>query len=168
MTRRRFAREGRGFFAVGIYHPKAEVNTGSLWRSASLFGAAFVFTVGRRYKRQASDTPGTPSHTPLLHFADLDDLVEHLPHSCPLVGAELDPRASELSRFVHPERAAYLLGAEDHGLPQAVLGRCHRLVQIETARPESMNVACAGTVLLHHRLISAASMAAAPLDRSAP
>jgi tRNA G18 (ribose-2'-O)-methylase SpoU len=155
VTRRQFAREGRGFFAVGIWHPKSEVNVGSLWRSASLFGAAYVFTVGRRYRRQASDTPGTPARTPLLHFTDLDDLVEHLPYSCPLVGAELAMGAVPLSGFVHPERAAYLLGAEDHGLPEKVLERCHRLVQIETARPESMNVACAGTVLLHHRHVSA-------------
>jgi tRNA G18 (ribose-2'-O)-methylase SpoU len=159
VTRRSFAREGRGYFAIGIWHPKHEVNVGSLWRSASLFGAAYVFTLGRRYARQASDTPRTPLHVPLLHFGDVEDLVAHLPHSCPLVGVELDPRAQDLDGFTHPERAAYLLGAEDHGLPLAVLDRCHYLVQVETAAPESMNVACAGSILLHARHVSMARKA---------
>jgi tRNA G18 (ribose-2'-O)-methylase SpoU len=161
MTRRQFASEGRGFHAVGIWHPKAEVNTGSLWRSASLFGAAFTFTVGRRYgRRQASDTPNVRAGTPLFHYRDIDDLIEHLPHSCPLVGVELDPRAAPLSAFTHPVRACYLLGAEDHGLPVAVLDRCHQLVQVESAVPQSMNVACAGSVLLHDRYAKAARTAA--------
>ncbi len=155
MTRRSFARNGRGFSAIGIYHPRTADNVGSLWRSASLYGAAFVFTVGRRYVKQASDTPHTTMHTPLFHYVDLDDIMEHLPHSCPLIGVELDPRATMLSRFTHPERGAYLLGAEDHGLPPAVLDRCHRLVQIETPAPQSMNVACAGAVLLWHRHMAA-------------
>ena len=162
MTRRSFARADRGFFTAGIWHPKHEVNVGSLWRSATLYGAAYVYTIGRRYKPQASDTPNTPDLIPLLHFADIDDLVTHLPHSCPLVGVELDPRAEQLAAFAHPPRAAYLLGAEDHGLPLRVLDRCHRLVQVETALPESMNVACAGSVLLWHRYAMAARPVNAP------
>lgn len=141
----------RGYFGVACYRPKTGANVGSLWRSATLFGAAFLATVGRRYVRQASDTEKAANHTPLLHFADLDDLIEHLPHSCPLVGVELDPRATPLPRFAHPERALYLLGAEDDGLPPAVLDRCHHLVQIPTAIPRSMNVACAGSVLMSDR-----------------
>lgn len=141
----------RGYFGVAVYRPKTANNVGSLWRSANLYGAAFLGTVGRRYQRQASDTMRSPSSTPLIHYSDLDDLIEHLPHSCPLVGVELDPRAVELPRFAHPDRALYLLGAEDDGLPPAVLDRCHFLVSIPTALPQSMNVACAGSVLLAHR-----------------
>ena len=141
----------RGYFAVGIYHPKTPQNVGTLWRSASLFGAAFVFTVGARYQRQASDTCNTPAHTPMFHFACINDLHAHPPHLCPLVGVELDPRARPLRHFNHFERSAYLLGAEDHGLPPAVLDRCHAIVQIETAADWSMNVAAAGTVLLYDR-----------------
>lgn len=136
---------------MACYRPKTGANVGSLWRSATLFGAAFLATVGRRYVRQASDTEKAANHTPLLHFADLDDLIEHLPHSCPLVGVELDPRATPLPRFAHPERALYLLGAEDHGLPPAILDRCHHVVQIPTLLPRSMNVACAGSVVMASR-----------------
>lgn len=155
MVSRGSARAGRGFFAVGIYHPKRETNVGSLLRTAFVYGAALVFTVGARYRRQASDTPNTPAHLPLIHCATLDDLVEHLPHGCPLVGVEMDASAHMLAGYVHAARAAYLFGAEDHGLPPDALKRCHELVQIESLRPESLNVACAGTVLLHDRHVKA-------------
>lgn len=144
---------GRGYFGVGVWHPKREVNVGTLWRSAHLMGAAFCFTVGRRYKeRQAGDTTNARLSLPLFHFDDLDSLA--LPHGAPLVGVELDPRAVPLGRFTHPDRAVYLLGAEDHGLPVDVLDRCHRIVQVESVQPWSMNVAVAGSILLHHRLTS--------------
>lgn len=146
----------RGYFGIGIVNGKTEANIGSLWRAATLYDASFVFTVGRRYKRQASDTPNTPRHTPLFEFQTFDDLLAHLPYGCPLVGVELDPRAVPLTEFRHPERACYLLGAEDHGLPVAVLDRCHMLVQIESALPASMNVACAGSLLLHNRFTAPA------------
>lgn len=147
----------RGYFAVGVYHPKREVNVGSLWRTAHLYGAAFVFTVGQRYQPQSSDTPKTPRHTPLFHFADMDDLREHLPHAAPLVGVELDDRSEPLATFEHPERAVYLMGAEDHGLPPSVLAACHHVVQIETPMPQSMNVAVAGSLVVHDRYRKAAA-----------
>lgn len=143
---------GRGFFAIGIAGGKTPANLGTLWRTATLYDAAFVFTVGRRYRGdQACDTPKTPRHIPLFHYADVTDLVEHLPRGCPLVGVELDPRAVSLSGYEHPERAVYLLGAEDNGLSVAQRDRCHDLVQIETARSFSMNVAVAGSIVLHSR-----------------
>lgn len=149
--RRGVAAPGRGYFAVGIYHPKRELNVGGLLRSAGLYQAAMVFTVGRRYERQASDTMNVPAHVPLLHFVDVDDLAAHLPFGCRLAGVELDPRARMLSEYVHPERVAYLLGAEDHGLPEGVRARCHELVQIETPVPYSMNVASAASVVIYAR-----------------
>lgn len=42
-------------FGIGVYHPKHEINIGTLIRSAYIFGANYVFTVGRRYKRQSSE-----------------------------------------------------------------------------------------------------------------
>jgi tRNA G18 (ribose-2'-O)-methylase SpoU len=139
----------RGFFAVGVYHPKNGVNIGTLWRTADIMGAAFVFTVGRRYKEQASDTRKTPRHTPLFHFADVEDLRAHLPESCILVGVELADRAQNIRAFSHPERACYLLGAEDNGIPELVQGRCHRLLKLDGE--ESMNVSVAGSIVVYHR-----------------
>jgi tRNA G18 (ribose-2'-O)-methylase SpoU len=142
----------RGYFGVAVYHPKIEVNIGSLWRSASAFGASYLATIGRRYQtRQAGDTTDATAHIPLLHFQTMDDLLDHLPRGCPLVGVELDPRATELSSYHHRDRALYLFGAEDRGLPSFVLDQCHDLVQIPTKTPWSINLACAGSVVLGHR-----------------
>lgn len=141
----------RGYFGVGIYHGKAEVNMGTLWRTARLYDASFIFTVGKRYQMQASDTPKVRYHTPLFHFATVEDLKAHLPWAAPLVGVELDPRAVSLPEFTHPERAVYLLGAEDHGLPQDVIDQCHALVTIPSIEPQSMNVAVAGSLVIYDR-----------------
>jgi tRNA G18 (ribose-2'-O)-methylase SpoU len=142
----------RGFFAIGVYHPKTEQNIGTLMRSAYLYDAAYVFTIGRRYKRQASDTPNTSLHIPMFHYDTFDDFARGgLPYGAPLIGVELDDRSESLVSFAHPERAIYLLGAEDHGLPRGVIDRCHAIVQIPTPRPQSMNVATAGAVILHDR-----------------
>lgn len=151
----------RGFFGIAVYRAKHEVNVGTLWRSASSYGAAMVATVGERYQRQSSDTTKAWRHTPLVHYRDIDDLIEHLPHACPLVGVELDPRANLLTQYAHPDRALYLLGAEDHGLPVAVLDRCHQVVQIPSPQPWSLNVAVAGSLIMHDRFVKASHVAEA-------
>lgn len=148
---KRSARHGRGFFGVAVWQPKTESNIGTLWRSAFLYDAAFIATVGARYERQSSDTPGTANHIPLQHYSDLDDLVAHLPHSCPLIGVELAESAVPLPAFPHPQRALYLLGAEDKGLPAKVMARCHQVVQIPGVRDWSMNVAVAGAIVMYDR-----------------
>lgn len=147
----------RGYFAIGVYRPKREVNIGSLWRTGHLYGAAFIFTVGARYQRQSSDTLKTPLHTPLMHFDDIDALHSGLPHGAPLIGVELDETSIALPSFSHPQQAVYLLGAEDQGLPQRVMDKCHALVQIPTVQPQSMNVAVAGSIVLYDRAVKAAA-----------
>jgi tRNA G18 (ribose-2'-O)-methylase SpoU len=140
----------RGYFGIGIYRSKTPVNVGTLWRSAYQLGAAFIFTVGKRYSQQASDTVKAWRHIPLLDFVSIDELVDGLPYSCPLVGVEMGGKP--LSGFTHPERAVYLLGAEDHGLPDAVLNRCQHIVSLEAARTESFNVAVAGSLVMYDRM----------------
>lgn len=145
----------RGYFGIGVYHPKKEQNIGTLMRSAYCFGADFAFTLGRRYDRQASDTPDAARHLPLYHYADIDDLVKHLPQGCPLIGVELADDATPLNRFDHPERACYLLGAEDYGLSSAVLSRCADVLVIPHASP-CLNVAVAGSLVLYDRSVKRA------------
>lgn len=141
----------RGYFGVGIYHPKFDCNTGTLWRTAHSFGASFAFTIGPRYRRQASDTTDFRGSTPFFEFTDFESSLRLLPYSCLLVGIELDPRARKLEAFAHPERALYLLGAEDHGLPEAVREKCHLLV--ECPGKLCLNVAVAGSLVLYDRLV---------------
>lgn len=151
MTTRRSMRRGRGYSGIAIYHPKSEINVGTLWRTAFLYDAAFIATIGHRYHKQASDTPGTSNHIPLFSYASFDEFYDNLPHDCQLVGVELDDTAVSLTEFNHPQRSVYLLGAEDHGIPGKILDRCHRKVMIPTVREFSMNVSVAGSLVLFDR-----------------
>lgn len=142
----------RGYFGIGVYHSKTEENIGTLWRHARLYGADFIFTIGRRYKRQASDTSNTQLHIPLYNYTDYQDFVDHLPYGCPVVCVELSERAVSLPEANHPERAVYLLGAEDHGLPDDVMAG-KQVIQIPAAEPQSMNVAVSGTLVMYDRFV---------------
>lgn len=140
----------RGYFEVGIYHGKTPSNVGTLWRSAYQLGASGIFTIGRRYPKQASDTVQAYRHVPLRNFADFDAFHDALPYDCPLVAVEMG--GTPLPHFQHPERAIYLLGAEDHGLPPDVLARCHRRVSLPSVRTNSYNVAVAGSLVMFDRM----------------
>ena len=138
----------RGYFGVGIYHTKTEVNVGTLYRSAYQLGAAFVFTIGRRYKPKASDTYKTTRHIPLYHYKDFNQFQENRPVGAELVGIEMAERAQHIPGFVHPQRAIYLLGAEDHGLPPEISSKCQHLVMLNGG---SFNVAVAGSIVMYDR-----------------
>lgn len=139
----------RGFYGVAVYHPKTKANIGTLWRSADLLEADFFCTVGRRYQRQASDTMKSYRHVPLFEFDAFEDFYNHMPKDCRLVAVELTDDAIELERFEHPERAIYLMGAEDYGLPPEILKKCHMKVKLRGRK--SMNMAVAGSIVLYDR-----------------
>jgi tRNA G18 (ribose-2'-O)-methylase SpoU len=139
-----------GYFGIGILHAKTEVNVGTLWRSAAILGASFIFTIGRRYKKQASDTLEAWRHIPLFHYDTFDQFYENLPHDCQLIGVELDPTSVPVAEFKHPKRAVYLLGAEDNGLTREAIDRSHKLVQLPGEH--CLNVAVAGSLIMYDRL----------------
>jgi tRNA G18 (ribose-2'-O)-methylase SpoU len=143
----------RGHFGIGIFHTKTFQNIGTLWRSAHCFGAAYIFTIGHRYPpKQSSDTMKTERHIPLYNYADMDDLVSHLPFGTRIVGIELLPESRALGAYAHPAQACYLLGAEDNGLSDDAVSRCHDLIQIEGSS-RCLNVAVAGSIVMHHRIL---------------
>ncbi len=140
----------RGFFGIGLYHPKTEENIGTLWRHAHLYGADFIYTIGRRYKPQCTDTRKVYRHIPLYHYLDYQEFHNHLPYGARMVCIELDDKAQPLPEVHHPQQAVYLLGAEDHGLPQDIL-LGHQTIQIPSLEAQSMNVAVAGTLVMYDR-----------------
>ena len=139
----------RGFFEIGIYRGKTPANVGTLWRSAYQMGAAGIFTVGKRYPTQASDTTQAWRHLPSREFDSFDTFFDGLPYSTRIVAIEMGGRP--LGTFPHPERAVYLLGAEDHGIPEGVLARCHHVVSLPAIRSASYNVAVAGSLVMFDR-----------------
>lgn len=139
----------RGFFEIGIIRGKTPENVGTLWRSASQMGASGIFTIGKRYSHQASDTVKAYRNIPSREYETLEAFMAALPHSCPLIGVEMGGRP--LPGFTHPERAVYLLGAEDGGIPKAALDRCHQIVSLPSVRTASYNVAVAGSLVMYDR-----------------
>lgn len=140
-----------GYFEIGIFHGKTPANVGTLWRSAYQMGAAGIFTVGRRYPKQASDTVQAYRHIPLREFASHAEFLASLPYDCPVVGIEMGGRP--LAKFTHPERAIYLLGAEDSGLSKAAIERCHDIVSLPSIRVNSYNVSVAGSLVMYDRMV---------------
>lgn len=140
----------RGYYGIGIYHGKNVENLGTLWRTAFNLGADFIFTIGRRYQKQCSDTVKAFKHIPLYNYDSYEDFYKHTPYDCPIVGVELDENAHDLKNYVHPERCIYLLGAEDHGIPPEVLKKCRDVVMIDSQF--CMNVAVTGAIVMYDRM----------------
>ena len=138
-----------GYCAMGVFRGKTHHNMGTLWRSAYILGASYIFTVEGKYKKQASDVTRTWSRIPLFNYKTFEDLLRTIPHDCRLVGVEIDDRAEMLHEFEHPKRAIYLLGAEDSGLPDFVLEKCHMVVKLPGN--SSLNVGVTGSIVLHDR-----------------
>jgi tRNA G18 (ribose-2'-O)-methylase SpoU len=145
----------RGYFGIGIQGGKSPENLGGLWRSAHAFGAAFIFTIGCRYseRRQPADVSDSQRHIPLFQYPDIESFLAVRPVRSELVAVECgqgDP--IPLPCLQHPERAIYVLGAEDHGIHPFLLDACDRQVSI----PGSicLNVATAGSIVLYDRVAS--------------
>lgn len=139
-----------GYFAIGVFRGKTEHNIGTLWRSAFILGASYIFTVEKKYKKQTSDVVKAWSRIPLFHYRNFEDLLKNIPHDCRLVGIELTDDAKLLHTFDHPKRAIYLLGAEDEGLPKEILEKCHYVIKLPGN--SSLNVGVTGSIVLHDRI----------------
>ena len=141
----------RGYFGIGIYNPKREVNIGTLWRSAFSLGASHIFSIGNRIKPQSSDTVKAWKHIPYFRYKTSEEFLKYgIPKDCQLIGIEIHKKAKPLRNFVHPERAIYILGAEDHGLSNELIDSCQYLVQLHGMT--CLNVAVSGSIVIHDRV----------------
>jgi tRNA(Leu) C34 or U34 (ribose-2'-O)-methylase TrmL len=138
-----------GYFGIGIYNPKFPSNMGTLWRSATILGASYTFQVGDRFRRECTDTIKAWRHVPHIVYSDADAFFAAQPYDSQVVAVELDDAATPVESFVHPDRAVYLLGAEDSGIPRKVLDRCQAVVQLPGVF--CMNVSAAGSVVMYDR-----------------
>lgn len=138
-----------GYFEIGVFLPRNGANIGTLWRSAYQLGAAGIFTIGRPYRRQTSDTARAPFEIPLRHYETLEDFLGARPVGAVLIGVEMG--GIPLANFQHPRRAIYLLGSEDGGLGEKILSRCNEVVSIEAVNKASYNLAVAGSIVMYHR-----------------
>ncbi len=140
----------RGYSAIGILNGKTVENIGSLWRTAQNFNCNFIFTIGRRYKKQPSDTGNTSNHVPLFEYLSFEDFYNNRPKNSTIVFIEQAPGAQDIRKFSHPERAIYILGAEDRGIPESLMAG---QLKIFIPTPVCLNVAVAGSIVLYDRFL---------------
>ena len=143
--------QAAGYFGIGVYQVKRTENVGMLWRSAWQLGAAFLFTIGARYKPMSDDVFKSWLQVPLFRYDTFAEMTATSAYSCQLVGVEMG--GTPLPGFVHPHRAVYVLGAEDGGLPNEIRARCHQVISIPAVRTASYNVAVAGTLVMYDRMV---------------
>ena len=128
-------------------------NVGGLFRSAAAFGADAVLldhaTCDPLYRKAIRVSAGGALTVPFAPLAanDLPDFAER--HA--LVPLALTPGADATMRDVRlPRRALIMLGTEGRGLPEALLTRAQGLRIDMVAGIDSLNVAVAGSIVLHH------------------
>ncbi len=141
----------KGICGIGVECMKNNLNYGTLFRTAQIFDADFIFLIGKRFKKQCSDTMKSFKHIPLFEYTDFDDFNNHRPYGCILVGIEMSDNAIMLNEFIHPKQACYLLGAEDHGLSNNATKHCQAIVKLPGER--SLNVSVAGSIVIYDRII---------------
>lgn len=139
-----------GYFGIGILNGKNSINYGTLYRTAQIFEADFIFLIGNRFKPQASDTMKAWKHIPLFEYKDFEDFNNHRPYDCYLVGVEMCENAIPIKEYEHPKRACYLLGAEDNGLTNEAINKCQNIIYLPGER--SLNVSVAGSIVLFDRI----------------
>jgi tRNA G18 (ribose-2'-O)-methylase SpoU len=137
-------------------------NLGAIVRLADVFGAETVVASGRcpdpLSRRVLRVSMGTALRTPVVVEADLPGSLESLKrdHRFEAVAAVVDPSAEPLGRYAPSGRVALVFGSEGHGLDPDWLDRCDRRVTIPMrAGAESLNLAVAAGIVLHHVLAHA-------------
>lgn len=136
----------RGFACVALDQPKFEENVGSVLRAAGVFEVALVALNGARLKAGGRDTMRAYRHIPVVRTANL---LDALPLDCIPIAVDLIPDAIPLPRYIHPERAFYIFGAEDKTLQQNIVNQCRDKIVIPTKI--SLNLAACVNVVLYDR-----------------
>jgi len=134
-------------------------NLGLLTRVAAGLGVG-AMVLGPRcadpwYRRSVRVSMGAVYKMPMVRLDDLEAGLDRLRarHGYSLVATVTDADAWPLGgvRVLDGERHAILLGSEGHGLPDGVVHRCDNKVRIPMhAQTDSLNVAVAAGIVLHH------------------
>lgn len=139
---------------VGLVGLTNHDNVGGLFRNAAAFGADAVLldaaTCDPLYRKAIRVSAGAALTVPFRRLADADAILAHA--AChELVPLALSPSGAEtLSALSAPSRTLLILGTEGPGLAPALLARL-RTLRIPMAPDfDSLNVATAGAIALHH------------------
>lgn len=144
----------RGFGCVALENPNDQVNVGHALRAALCFRAGMVILSGApedlNVQKLKTDPGKAYRHVPVVHTTDLFSVI---PEGCVPVAVELTDDATDLSTFVHPERACYIFGPENGSISQETLDRCKLKVKIPTVM--SLNLGMTVNIVLYDRAAKA-------------
>jgi tRNA G18 (ribose-2'-O)-methylase SpoU len=129
-------------------------NMGGIFRNAAAFGAGAVLLdptcCDPLYRKAIRVSVGATLKVPFARLAAGEDLLDLLSRHR-FEALALTPGGAEpLSGLEPPERAAILLGAEGPGLPPATIAGARTLAIPMAPGWDSLNVAAASAVVLHH------------------
>jgi len=129
-------------------------NMGGVFRNAAAFGAAAVL-LDREccdpfYRKAIRVSVGAVLRTPMATDLDAGAAVEALRAAGFRVLALTPSATVELDQIERGGRVALVLGPEGPGLPEALIARCRPVGIRMAAGFDSLNVAVAGAIALHH------------------
>jgi tRNA G18 (ribose-2'-O)-methylase SpoU len=129
-------------------------NMGGLFRNAAAFGAAAVLldteSCDPLYRKAIRVSVGATLNVPFARLKPGEDVLDVLARHGFEVFALSPSGTSDLVDLRRPPRAAVLFGAEGPGLPDALLARAHTVRIAMAGGFDSLNVATASGVVLHH------------------
>jgi tRNA G18 (ribose-2'-O)-methylase SpoU len=145
---------GPSALALCLFGISNHDNMGGLFRNAAAFGAGAVLLgpdcCDPLYRKAIRVSVGAALKVPFARLADGEDAIALLARAgfTPLA---LSPSGgARLAQVERPARCALLLGAEGPGLPAGLLKRARKLSIPMAAGWDSLNVAAASAVALHH------------------
>ena len=129
-------------------------NVGGLFRNAAALGARAVLLDASccdpLYRKAIRVSVGASLLIPFARLGPGEDAIELL-ETYGFAPLALSPTGATLiDQLSPPKRAALLLGSEGHGLPAQVLARCPTVSIAMAEGFDSLNVATAGGIALHH------------------
>jgi tRNA G18 (ribose-2'-O)-methylase SpoU len=138
-------------FVIGLEYIKNECNMGTVLRSCYNFNASLVFTVGKKYLTQASDTTKSIRHIPVIHFQTWENAWQHLPQRWTPIGIEITDNAKSIINFVHPRSAIYLFGPENGSLSRYIVKRCKYILKIPSN--QCLNLGVCASIVMYDRML---------------
>ena len=142
------------FCGLVVLNPKLEGNIATLFRSAAALDSVdFLATIGERYERLRGDTVCSTRRIPCFHFPEFRSFFDSMPQHCELVGVEMSNDSVDLKTFQHPDRAVYMFGSEDTGIPDHILNMCRMKVALPSPLGISMNLSSSGSMVLWDRYL---------------
>ncbi|MBK8457369.1 MAG: RNA methyltransferase [Phyllobacteriaceae bacterium] len=129
-------------------------NLGAIMRNCAVFGVdAALFdrtSCDPLYRKAIRVSVGAALQIPFAHGGDAADLVSLLQSHGFAIWALTPGGSRDLHQIVPPRRLALLVGTEGEGLPHSLLTRLETVGIAMAGRFDSLNVAAATAIALHH------------------